>query len=116
LLINAITWLLVIHLLVAGRVSWSIIVPSAIARGMCWAGMYVVFHFVFTGIISSNFQKYGPVGVVFALMSYFIAIGVVISLGAVFGIFWNERKTPNETEATASSGLTTGPEVAIGNN
>jgi membrane protein len=92
LIFNAVTWLLVIRLLVAGRVSWSIIIPSAIATGICWTGMYLVFHFVFTGIITSDFQKYGPIGGVFALMSYFIAIGVVISLGAVFGMFWNERK------------------------
>ena len=33
----------------------------------------------------------GPIGVVFALMSWLIAIGVVIILGAVAGIVWWER-------------------------
>jgi membrane protein len=35
--------------------------------------------------------KYGPIGVVFDLMSWLIAIGVVIILGAVAGIVWQER-------------------------
>ena len=42
-------------------------------------------------MVISNDRKYGPVGVVFALMSFFIAIGVVIILGAVVGIAWQDR-------------------------
>ena len=42
-------------------------------------------------MVISNDRKYGPVGVVFALMSFFIAIGVVIILGAVAGIVWQDR-------------------------
>jgi membrane protein len=98
-------WILFLWLLLAGRVSWSIILPSAIATGVCWTGMYVIFHFVFSGSITSDYNKYGPIGVVFALMSYFIAVGVVISIGAVFGIFWNERKLPDTTGATETSSL-----------
>jgi membrane protein len=41
--------------------------------------------------VISNHQKYGPIGVVFALMSWLIAIGVVIILGAVVGLVWRER-------------------------
>ena len=33
----------------------------------------------------------GPIGVVFALMAYLIAIGVVVILGAVTGVVWQER-------------------------
>jgi membrane protein len=62
--------------------------------------MYVVFHFVFSGSVTSDYNKYGPIGVVFALMSYFIAVGVVISIGAVFGLFWNEREIADNTEET----------------
>jgi membrane protein len=44
-------------------------------------------------MITSNDQKYGPIGVVFCLMSYLIAIGVVIILGAVTGLVWQERRS-----------------------
>jgi membrane protein len=42
-------------------------------------------------VISDN-QKYGAIGVVFALMSWLIAIGVVIILGAIVGVVWQERR------------------------
>jgi membrane protein len=60
----------------------------------------ISYRFVFSGSVTSDYNKYGPIGVVFALMSYFIAVGVVISIGAVFGIFWNERKLPDNPGAT----------------
>jgi membrane protein len=105
MVVYSIFWVLFLWLLLAGRVSWSIILPSAIATGVCWTGMYVIFHFVFSGSITSDYNKYGPIGVVFALMSYFIAVGVVMSIGAVFGIFWNERKLPDTTGATETPTL-----------
>jgi membrane protein len=42
-------------------------------------------------MIISSCDRYGPIGVVFDIMSYFLAIGVVIILGAVLGIVWRER-------------------------
>ncbi len=33
----------------------------------------------------------GPIATVFALMSYLIAIGVLVILGAVTGLVWQER-------------------------
>jgi membrane protein len=41
--------------------------------------------------VISNDKKYGPIGVIFALLSYLIAIGVVVILGAVVGLVWQER-------------------------
>ena len=61
------------------------------ATGVFWLGMEAVFSVVFSGMVISNDRKYGPVGVVFALMSFFIAIGVVIILEAVAGIVWQDR-------------------------
>jgi membrane protein len=42
-------------------------------------------------MVISDDDKYGPIGIVFALLSWLIAIGVVIILGAVAGIVWHER-------------------------
>jgi len=36
-------------------------------------------------------MKNGPIGIIFALMSFFIAIGVVIILGAAEGLMWRDR-------------------------
>ena len=48
--------------------------------------MLAVFSVIFSGMVTSYNQKYGPIGIVFGLMSFFIAIGVVIILGAAVGL------------------------------
>ena len=53
--------------------------------------MLAVFSVIFSGMIISYDQKYGPIGVVFGLVSFFIAIGVVIILGAAVGLMWQDR-------------------------
>ncbi len=77
--------------LLGGRISWRELFPSAIATAVCWVGMAVVFAIIFSGTVISDDKKYGTIGVVFALMSWFIAIGVVIILGAIAGVVWRER-------------------------
>jgi membrane protein len=77
--------------LLAGRISWRALFPSAVATAVFWLGMEAVFSLTFSGMIISDNHDYGPIGVVFALMSWLIAIGVVIILGAVAGVVWRER-------------------------
>jgi membrane protein len=84
-------WWFTMWFLLAGRVRWRKLVPSAVATGACWIGMLVVFHFIFSGMVISYHQKYRPIGIIFALMSFFIAIGVVIILGAATGLMWHDR-------------------------
>jgi uncharacterized BrkB/YihY/UPF0761 family membrane protein len=55
--------------------------------------MEIVFSFIFSNDVIYDDKKYGSIGIVFALMSFLIAIGVVILLGAVFGVVW-PRTTP----------------------
>ncbi|MGF1426639.1 YhjD/YihY/BrkB family envelope integrity protein [Kitasatospora sp. LaBMicrA B282] len=84
-------WWLLIRVLLAGRIPWRELFPSACATGLCYLGMAVVFSLTASSMITSNAAKYGAIGVVFAVMSWLIAIGVVIILGAVTGIVWRER-------------------------
>lgn len=89
--IAAAFWWLSAWLLLARRVPWRELLPTAIATGVCWTGMQLVFKLTFSSTVSSNYAKYGQIGVVFALMSWLVAIGVVIILGAVLGAVWRER-------------------------
>lgn len=84
-------WWFTMWLLLAGRVAWRRLLPCAVATGSFWIGMLIVFHFIFSGMVTGYDEKYGPIGVVFALMSFFIAIGVVITLGAATGMMWQDR-------------------------
>ncbi len=84
-------WWLTMWLLVAGRISWRRLFPCACATGLFWLGMMVVFSFFISGMVISEDKEYGPIGIIFALMSFLIAIGVVVILGAVAGLVWQER-------------------------
>lgn len=85
-------WWLTMRLLLGRRVHWRALLPSAIATGVCWVGMTIVFKLTFSSMVIDDYKKYGAIGVAFALMSWLIAIGVVIILGAVVGVVWRERE------------------------
>ena len=84
-------WWFSMRFLLAGRITWRKLFPSAVATGLCWLGMVAVFSATFSGMVISSYNRYGPIGVVFDIMSVLLAIGVVIILGAVVGIVWRER-------------------------
>jgi membrane protein len=84
-------WWFAMWFLLSGRVTWRRLFPSAVATGLCWLGMVAVFSATFSGMVISSYDRYGPIGVVFDLLSYALAVGVVIILGAVVGIVWHER-------------------------
>ena len=53
--------------------------------------MELVFWFFFSAMVISDAGKFGPIGIIFALLSYLIAVGVVVILGAAVGLVWHER-------------------------
>ena len=59
--------------------------------------MQTAFSLVFSAMVISDEHTYGPIGTIFALLSYLIAIGVVVILGAVAGRAWHER-SPGTSE------------------
>jgi len=79
------------RILLAGRISWRALFHAACATGVLYVAMQTVFSLVFSAMVISNEHTYGPIGTIFALLSYLIAIGVVVILGAVVGRAWHER-------------------------
>jgi membrane protein len=80
------------HFLLAGRVRWRRLLPSAIATGLFIVGLGVFSKFYFSATIVSDSKTYGAAGAIFSIMTWFIAIGAVIILGAVAGVAWADRK------------------------
>ena len=80
------------HFLLAGRVPWRRLLPSAILTGVFFAGLGVFSEFYFSSTIISDSRTYGTIGAVFSIMTWFVAIGAVIILGAVAGATWEDRK------------------------
>jgi len=80
------------HFLLAGRVSWRALLPAAITTGVFFAGLGVFSEFYFSSTIISDSRTYGAIGAVFSIMTWFVAIGAVLILGAVAGAVWHDRK------------------------
>ena len=80
------------HFLLAGRVAWRTLVPSAIITGVFYGGLGVFSKFYFSETIISDSKTYGTIGAIFGIMTWFIAIGAVIILGAVAGAAWEDRR------------------------
>ena len=84
------------HFLLGGRVGWRRLLPAAIATGVFSAGLGVFSTLYFSSSIISDSKTYGTIGAVLSLVTWFIAIGSVIILGAVAGAVWNDRHSANE--------------------
>jgi len=89
-------WWFTLWWMLGGRRTWRELLPAALATAVCWLGMTIVFRLTMSDSITSNYEKYGSIGVIFAIMSYLVAIGVVIIIGAVFGVVWRERHPPHD--------------------
>jgi membrane protein len=91
-------WWLTMRILLASRLSWRALLPAACATGVLYVAMEVVFSLFFSAMVISNDTKYGPIGIIFALLSYLIAIGVVVILGTVVGLVWQDRLSKGRPE------------------
>ena len=89
------------HFLLAGRVRWRMLLPSAVITGVFYGGLGVFSKFYFSETIISDSKTYGTIGAIFGIMTWFIAIGAVIILGAVAGAVWDSRTTAPEPDDQA---------------
>ena len=80
------------HFLLAGRVPWRRLLRAAVVTALLRFGLGLVSSVYFSSAIISDSRLYGTIGVVFTLLTWLIAIGAVIVLGAVAGATWDQRK------------------------
>jgi membrane protein len=90
-----------LHFLLRSEEPWRELFPAALATGVFWVGLGAFAAFYFSSTLVSDGHLYGTIGVVFTLLTWFIAMGAVITLGAVVGHIWVLRRTRSENiEAT----------------
>jgi membrane protein len=82
-----------IHFLLGGREPWRRVFPAALATGVFWVGLGAFASLYFSSTIVSDSHLYGAIGVVFTLVTWFIAMGAVVTLGAVTGHVWLSRRS-----------------------
>src|SRR4051794_5734245 len=73
------------HLLLGGRVPWRPLLPGAVATAVGLLGLNIAMVIYLSRAIVSNSDQYGPIGVVFALLSWFIGFSVVMLGGPLAG-------------------------------
>jgi membrane protein len=79
------------HFLLADRIRWRTLLPSAIITGVFYGVLGEFSKFYFSETIIADSKTYGTIGAIFGIMTWFIAIGAVIILGAVAGAVWEDR-------------------------
>ena len=79
------------HFLLGGREPWWRLFRPGLTTAIFWLGLGVFSSVYFSPAIVSDSKLYGTIGVVFSLMTWFIAMGAVIVLGAVVGDMWDEH-------------------------
>jgi membrane protein len=97
-----------IHFLLGGRESWRGTLPAAITTALFWIGLGVFAAFYFSSTIVSDSKTYGPIGVTFTLVTWFIAMGAVLTLGAVVGVVWHRRRRRMTDPEVGDTERTTG--------
>ncbi len=90
------------HFLLAGRVSWRLLIRPAVVTALLWLGLAVFSSIYFSSALIEEHRLYGTIGVVFILMAWLIAIGAVVVLGAAGGAVWQARA--DRGSAAADSG------------
>ena len=79
--------------LLAARVPWRALLPGALVTAAGLAGFSVVTSVYLSRAIVWNAERYGPIGVVFVLMSWLTWFSIVLLGGAVLGHALHHRRT-----------------------
>ena len=80
------------HLLLCGQLPWRRLLVPALVTAVLWLGLEGFAALYFSSTITSDSRLYGQVGVVFSLLTWFIAIAAVMVLGALAGDVWQRRR------------------------
>jgi len=80
------------HLFLGGRTAYRRLIPGAVATTAGLAGLSLFNSVYLSSSITQNFDKYGPIGVVFALLSWLIGFNVVMLGGPLAGHVWITRR------------------------
>jgi len=99
------------HFLLAGRVRWRVLVRTAMITALLWVGLEFFSSAYFSSAIISDSRLYGKIGVVFSLLTWFIAIGAVIVLGTAVGATVEQRRGHLAGPKSAGPARRPGPDM-----
>jgi membrane protein len=80
------------HFLLRGVVGWRLLLPGAIAMTVGLLALRAAAGLFASAAIIDNYEKYGPLGIVFMLLSWLVAFGVVMLGGPLLGAALHEHR------------------------
>jgi membrane protein len=92
------------HYLLAGRVPWRQLIRPAFVTALMWFGLALFSSLYLSSALISEDRLYGTIGAIFILLTWFIAVGAIIVLGAACGAVWQERRSRHEMKAQLGRG------------
>jgi membrane protein len=94
------------HFLLRGAVGWRLLVPGAIAMTVGLIGLRAFAAVWLSTAISYNYARYGPLGIVFMLLTWLIALSIVMLGGPVLGAALHERRMHEAASRKPTDGTT----------
>ena len=98
--VGALAWRPVQRLLVAGRVPWRDLLPGAIVTGVGQAVVMAFASLTLRPVLIDQAQRFGTIGVAFALVKALTVFGVLLVFGAVLGPVVAGRVSPAQQRPT----------------
>lgn len=80
------------HFLLRGAVSWRLLLPGAVAMTAGLLALRAAAGLLLSSAISSNYRHYGPLGIVFMLLTWLTVFSTVMLAGPVLGAALHERR------------------------
>src|SRR5947209_10041519 len=90
------------HFLLRGAIGWRALLPGAVATTVGLVGLRVFAAFWLSRAIHYNFLHYGPLGIVFMLLTWLTALSTVMLGGPVLGAALYEHQHPPAPEPEAA--------------
>ncbi|WP_063774814.1 YhjD/YihY/BrkB family envelope integrity protein [Kitasatospora azatica] len=84
-LIGSLLWWWTQRLLLGGRVRWYPLLPGALLCGVSMAGVGVASQVYLPRAVGRSVAQFGPIGVVFTVLSWLIMVFTVVTLALVLG-------------------------------
>jgi membrane protein len=91
------------HFLLRGAVGWRQLLPGAVAMTIGLVGLRVFAAFWLSRGIVYNYVRYGPLGIVFMLLTWLVALSVVMLGGPVLGAALHERRLQEQAPPKAGA-------------
>ena len=107
-----------LYWLLSRRIAWRRLLPSAAFTAVFYIGLGVFSSLYFSNVLESNYRSYGPIGAVLGMMSWLVAVAVVLILGSICGLVWESsglslRKAASAVRRSGRRQQTVPPEVKL---